>query len=170
MCKENRNYASPREVILSNIKISEDGGCWEWTRALNSKGYGIVRFMGKVQQAHRISYRLLSNPSGVVEIPNGMLVCHSCDRPACVNPAHLFVGTYSDNMNDMIAKGRAGPRVGEDAGMAKISYADAKEIRRLYAEGGVSQLSLAGKYGIGQTQVGRIIRHERWLRKNGAEV
>lgn len=51
--------------------------------------------------AHRFSYQQFKG-----KIPDGMIVCHSCDTPACVNPEHLWVGTYQDNSDDCHKKGR----------------------------------------------------------------
>jgi hypothetical protein len=81
--------------------ISETG-CWEWTGALNNKGYGKLCVNGKQIFAHRASYALHVGP-----IPPGSVICHLCDNPRCVNPDHLFAGTMLDNTRDMIAKGRA---------------------------------------------------------------
>jgi hypothetical protein len=64
-------------------------------------GYGVIRYAGRVQKAHRVSYTLNNSP-----IPDGMMVCHSCDNPSCVRPDHLFLGTQQDNMDDRMAKGR----------------------------------------------------------------
>ena len=78
-------------------------GCWRWEACKQKYGYGLLGVNGKSSLAHRIAYELAY---GVA--PGDAFVCHTCDNPACVNPAHLFLGSHQDNMEDMTKKGRAG--------------------------------------------------------------
>lgn len=82
-------------------KVDKSGDCWLWTASKTHQGYGYFRFDGKMCKAHRMAWLLVNG-----EIPNEMLVCHSCDNPSCVNPEHLWLGTNQENMDDMNKKGR----------------------------------------------------------------
>lgn len=83
-------------------KVDKTGDCWEWTGFKNRQGYGQFQVSTKNgQPAHRVSFELANG-----KIPDGMHVCHKCDNPPCVRPDHLFLGTPSDNMKDMVKKGR----------------------------------------------------------------
>jgi len=87
-------------ILDGSMPVSETG-CWLWLGHLHGSGYPRLKINKKNKSAHRYSYEAFVGP-----IPDGLLVCHKCDVPSCVNPAHLFVGTHKDNARDMMQKGR----------------------------------------------------------------
>lgn len=114
--------------------------CWEWTGYRSHVGYGTIFYQGKTRKAHRVSYELHYEP-----LPDDKFVCHHCDNPGCVNPAHLFVGTPADNSADMTSKGRAA--AGSEHGMSKLQESDIPVIRRLAAEG-LTFAEIGKRYGV----------------------
>jgi len=102
-------------------------GCWLWMHGVKDEKhpYGVVTLKGKKIKAHRLSYILHKGP-----IPDGMHVLHKGDNPVCCNPDHLFVGTHTDNMKDMLNKGRRKTSKGEDGGTSKLSSENVIEIKR----------------------------------------
>ena len=104
----NRRRKSTAKPIANRFwpKVQKSDGCWLWTGAIKSNGYGHIGSEGpggylKVRTTHRVSWELHFGP-----IPAGLLVLHRCDVRNCVRPDHLFLGTHTDNMLDCIAKGR----------------------------------------------------------------
>lgn len=156
-----------RERLWAGIARGGPYECWPWTRNKTPQGYGLiwrssVQGAGRSVLTHRAVYEDQVGP-----IPAGLLVCHRCDRPACCNPAHLFVGTAQDNVDDMISKGRnrvgKGP-YGESHHLAKLSYRAADEIRGAYEEG-MSCASLARAYGVAYTAIVQVVRGKTWRRR-----
>ena len=96
------------------VRGESTDACWVWTGSKSSKGYGNFNVNRSTQSSHRISYRL-----HVGEIGEGLIICHTCDNPACVNPDHLFTGTHLDNVTDKMDKGR--DRYGNQKGIANAS-------------------------------------------------
>lgn len=93
------------ERLLSRVLVDEVTDCWIYQGGKNNIGYGMIRDDKKMRTTHRVSYEEHNN----VKIPPGMCVCHTCDNPSCVNPAHLWLGSHKDNSKDMVAKGRWKP-------------------------------------------------------------
>lgn len=140
------------ERFWSFVEVGALDECWNWT-ASKQGGYGqIGDDMGlRPVRAHRLSYEIHHGP-----IPAGMMVCHHCDNRACVNPAHLFIGTQLDNMRDMQRKGR-GPR-GERHGRHRLTESQVVQIRG----DARPQREIADDYGITQTAVSAIKRRKSW--------
>lgn len=150
--------------------------CWLWTGTKTRGGYGNVgiRQDGRpvTMRAHRLSWILTHG-----EIPAGMLALHNCptgDNPACVNPAHLWIGTHLENQQDSIAKGRKA--VGERHGLrlhpeaaargeaitsTRLTREQVSDIRYLAAHG-MSQLLLGRLYAVSSSTIGKIERGETW--------
>jgi len=134
-------------------------GCWLWTACVDSHGYGMFWLNGKLVLSHRVAYELYKGPipdAPECSLHDTMSVCHTCDNPLCVNPAHLFLGTHQDNMKDMYDKDKQ-PK-GEEHGNAKLTEAEALEI--YHAEG--TQTEIAKEYGVAQTTIGRIKNKQQW--------
>lgn len=113
-----------------NSKVKKiESGCWIFIGCKNPKGYGVFQANGTIF-SHRFAW-IVKNGA----IPKGLLVCHTCDNPPCVNPDHLWLGTPKQNTQDMVKKdrprGAKNPRKGEQNGMSVISYIQAMDIARL---------------------------------------
>jgi len=127
-----------------------NSGCWIWMGAFNGR-YGVASWRSRRWYAHRLS--LVAHGGRTTEED---VVCHRCDVPLCINPAHLFAAPQSTNLADMRAKGRAPD--GDRHGMAKLLPAQVIAIRadrRLLRE-------IAGQYAISEATVSYIRNGKRW--------
>lgn len=133
-------------------KEPRHSGCWLWTGARQSRGYGAFQVGWKTQKrAHRVSYELAHG-----SIPEGIMVCHSCDTPLCVNPEHLFLGDARVNTQDMIQKGRKAVFCGKANGAAKLSD---EQVVIIYSDPRTNA-EIAADYGIASSLVS-LIRHKK---------
>lgn len=137
-------------------KVDKTGDCWEWTAHKNKQGYGTFHTEGGYL-AHRFSWFLHNG-----KIPEDLYVCHHCDNPGCVNPDHLFLGTYKDNMQDAVNKGRMADQRGEANGHSKLTKKQVLAIREEYKTGNITQKELAIKYNVSQVTIWMIVTRRTW--------
>jgi hypothetical protein len=179
---------TPKEVerFWSYVDKSNPEGCWEWLKFKDYDGYGIFVAQRTNFRTHRLSYRL---KVGVITAEKPC-ICHHCDNPSCVNPAHLFAGTVLDNARDKVLKGRqpkgdtngarlhpeclargdrSGARLhpeklkrGVDNSASKLTPEEVIQIRREYEETPITIVQLALKYGVSKSLVSVILRGEIW--------
>jgi ribosome-binding protein aMBF1 (putative translation factor) len=95
------------------------------------------------------------------DLNSQLCVCHHCDNPPCVNPAHLFIGTHADNVHDRIKKGRSNWPKAENHCCAKLSNADVLVIRQLILDG-ISQAEIAHRFGVDPSAISNINRGKNW--------
>jgi hypothetical protein len=154
-CARVGNKLSMEVRFFRHLGRKTASGCILWAGHIDKdSGYGkLVKIM-----AHRVSYELFIGP-----IPEGLLVCHRCDNPPCINPMHLFLGTIADNNADKVSKGRQAQ--GEKLSLAiprKLNEESVREIRQLYSTGNFTQQQIADRYGITFSNVSMIVRRETW--------
>lgn len=139
--------------------VEKSGECWTWTGGTDDYGYGVLRYAGRRWKAHRLAYHLTHGG-----IPDEKNVCHTCDNPPCVNPAHLFAGTQAENVADRDRKGRGDwskAAKGERHSQARLTKANVDDIRIRFA-GGAVQRHLAIEYSVSPATIHRIVHNELW--------
>jgi HNH endonuclease len=152
-----KHYGHTRQMTEKRFwsKVQKSEGCWLWLAGTYPNGYGRIGVNRHRVGAHRQAWIYTNGP-----IPVGRVICHKCDNPPCVNPAHLFLGTMSDNTQDMISKDRLViglRRTGQESCNARLSNEQAGEIRTLYADGKDSQQALGDRFGVSQRAISHII-------------
>ena len=155
------------ERFWSHVERRGPDECWLWLAAKNEKGYGITGWRRGTTKAHRVAFLLESGD------PGGFCVLHRCDVPACVNPAHLFIGTRADNNADMLSKGRhrrGGSKtpksqcrypLGAAHHNARLDESEVSAIRAAH-ERGAACAALARSFGLSATYVWKIAKRNAW--------
>lgn len=125
--------------------------CWYWDR-----GYGLFTAAGRTLRAARVSFSLAFG-----DPPVHLDVCHACDEPLCVNPAHLFLGNRSQNVKDSVKKGRFRAATGEDNSKTKLRPEQVQEIRQR-SKAGEQNNNLAREFGITPQSLSAILVGKSW--------
>lgn len=163
---QNATYGDPRlpDRFWAKVYPCPITGCWLWGAGPFPNGYGCFKWQRVSRRAHRHLYLTLFGP-----IPEGLLVCHTCDVPLCVNPDHLFLGTVQDNADDMIRKGRnAPPTAGTTNAMATLDDQRVTEIFALRRMGWTHR-RIADHFGTTRGNVGVILNSGTWAHLNLGE-
>jgi len=153
--------ANLKERLLARNREDQNTGCWIWIGTRTPAGYGRLTISngksgGKSHDAHRLSWQVFRG-----DIPEGMCVLHKCDNPACINPEHLFLGTFKDNMQDCIKKGRWGARrEGEAVFGAKLTEEQVRWIRQNPYRW--TQTEMAKHLRVDQSIVSRAANKRNW--------
>lgn len=153
-----------------SIPVTETG-CWLWTGAGKGNGYGNVRHNGSYTTAHRVAFEKAVGP-----VPDGMDVCHKCDVRLCINPAHLFLGSRAENMQDAKEKGRVahGERLsrmrrGALSSGAKLNQQQVDAIRGLIAAGAdKNRIATVAKVTV--ESIRSIAANRTWKEQNKCEA
>lgn len=153
---------TPAERMLARTAYGHPDACWLYRGRPDHNGYGRFAMrlaQGYVQMtASRAAYLIW-----VGTIPDGCLVCHTCDNPACVNPRHLWLGTQTDNMRDAALKQRTRPSGcrGSAHGNARLDAGAVREIRERLAAGETCK-RVARDFGVARVTVNAIKTRRRW--------
>lgn len=157
-----RKPRPPEERFLKKFTQLSNQECWLWEAGKDLDGYGVFQIgTKKTGKAHRFSYQHFKG-----KIPDGMMICHHCDTPSCVNPDHLFIGTALTNVKDCVQKGRRSKErysynVGNNHPRAKIIASDVLMIRKLM-KSGISRKDIAARYNVSSSTISDISLKRSW--------
>jgi hypothetical protein len=161
--KEKSMRTKSNEFIRWSSKVNKTEDCWLWEGTTHRRYGAFRRFVdGKwtMFKAHRYAYEYF-----IGEIPPKMFVCHKCDNPKCVNPAHLWLGTAQENVTDKMQKGRH--IVGLKTKGTNLNMEIAQQIRECFKTKNLKYPEIAKMFNTNTSQVCRIIKNQIW--KAGTE-
>lgn len=138
-------------------RVVKQPGCWVWTGRKDKDGYGILTSKKPpyTLRGPRVSWQIHRG-----EIPMGLMVLHTCDNPECTNPDHLYLGNNTQNMKDMMDRGRG--CAGDKCYLAKLTWKQVEEIRRDSTVACGEQTRMAKKYHVAQPTISQILLNHTW--------
>jgi hypothetical protein len=154
-----KNAAWLRAHVTEKLVHPELGVCWEWEHAVNRGGYGVTSMSENNKRHSRLVHRV-SWTLHVGAIPSTMCVLHKCDNRKCCNPAHLFLGTYADNVADMEAKGRGVHPKGEAHVATTLTEDNVRELRKRWNT--ETHRALAAEFGVPYQTAYGVVTGKAW--------
>ena len=160
----NKLCVNPKHLLWNTIdrfwnQVQKTEDCWIWTGYTNSDMYGQLSYHKNskniVVGSHIYSWELYTGR----QVPKGILVCHHCDHPWCVNPQHLFLGTKNDNTQDMVSKGRQNR--GSTVIFSKLTEDKVKLIREL-RQSGIPVSQLSKQFTVSKTAIKDVVSRKTW--------
>lgn len=150
--------ADTLDRLLAKTTHAPWSGCVLFTGSVDTSGYGLIGVggSGNIRKAHRVSYELQVGP-----IPEGLQVLHKCDVRCCINPAHLFLGTLQDNMDDRNAKGRHVSLRGSKHAAAKVHEWDVRMMCEMRNAGRMVK-QIAADFSLSTSVVSSIVSGKTW--------
>lgn len=148
-------------VFNRKVEYKLNGECWEVvSHTLDEHGYPRIFFNGKNIKIHRALY--MEQILNVRTLDPCIHILHSCDNPACINPAHLRAGTPADNAKDRDSRGRTGRPRGRSNYMAKLTKEDVIKIRELYSTETKTMKEIGRLYNVSKSTISCIINKRTW--------
>jgi hypothetical protein len=149
------NYTDiDQEYFWPKVDKRSSNECWNWLAYLDKDGYGNFNINSASRRAHRVAYVLANRV-----LKTSLLVCHSCDNPSCVNPAHLWAGTDRQNIDDMITKSRT--LTGTRNPKAKLTKNKVRHILKL-SQRGMFGTDIAKTIGCNRRTISSILTGKQW--------
>lgn len=154
--RRSKSKAPLAERLRRGLRLNEKTGCLEWTGHCHWKGHGQISIGGRnagIGYTHVVAWEMENGP-----VPEGMIVCHRCDSPACCNPEHLFLGTRADCTALMVSKNRHSHGERHAVKLNSSIVLRIKELLRL----GLTQQEIADDFGVARSMIGLIKQGKRW--------
>lgn len=154
------------DIVINRLllKANKNGDCLEIKKRKKDRYSETFYFYSPLKRKYILSHRLIAYLSKDKHLQNfdlksSFLICHTCDNKQCINPKHLFIGTYQDNTNDMINKKRH--RYGEKSYLSKLTEKMVIDIIAKYKKG-TGTCTLAKEYCVDRTTIQYLLKGKTW--------